>query len=288
MRPQFIQTDFRLQLQRELSGAMNAGEARAVLLLLFEELCGLSTADVLTGKADCLPEPAKDSMRSAVSRVVDGEPVQYVIGNTQFHGLDLTINPSVLIPRPETEELVGLIVSEQRQLDEGVILDVGTGSGCIALALKHELPAVSVMGWDISGAALDVARQNAVRNGLEVTFCQQDIFQARPESGAFDAVVSNPPYICWQEASGMERQVLDHEPHTALFVPDDQPLLFYEAISRFSHVAVKPGGALYFEVNRAYASQVADCMRTFGFADVAVFDDQYGNPRMVRGFRLAL
>lgn len=271
----------RLRLQRRLEDVMNAGEARAVVLLLFEELCGLSTADVLMGKADELPASAIARMEDAVCRVEAGEPVQYVIGKTEFCGMQLEVNPAVLIPRPETEELVRLLEHENDSMKGGTVLDIGTGSGCIALALKRAFPDADVTGWDISADALFVASRNASRNGLDVNFELQNILEAQPQDEAFDIIVSNPPYICLREAEQMEKNVLEHEPHTALFVPDEQPLLFYDAIARYAMQALRQGGGLYFEVNRAYAFDVAQLLEDCGFINIKVHNDQFGNPRIV-------
>ena len=262
---------------------MDEREARSVTLLLFEKLCGLSTADLLTGKAVDLSDEAMHRMEKAVRRVSIGEPVQYVVGNADFMDLELEVNPSVLIPRPETEELVRLVLKENTSMRDGRILDIGTGSGCIALSLKKAYPDAEVTGWDISTSAIDVARRNACLNALDVKFEQQDIFEAKPREAVFDLIVSNPPYICLSEAREMEKNVLEHEPHTALFVPDEQPLLFYDAITRFASKALKQGGGVYFEVNRAYAGDVAQLLNHHGFTNVKAFNDQYGNPRLVRG-----
>jgi release factor glutamine methyltransferase len=277
--------DIRLQFQQKLGLVMDEREARSVTLLLFEKLCGLSTADLLSGKADVLSTELMHRMEEAVRRVADGEPVQYVVGRADFMDMELEVNPSVLIPRPETEDLVRMVVKENHQLINGRILDIGTGSGCIALALKRELPENEVTGWDVSAGALDVARRNAIHTGLDVVFQERDILDAPCHHIFFDLIVSNPPYICRHEAKEMEGHVLEHEPHTALFVPDNRPLLFYDAIVKFSNTSLNDGGGLYFEVNREYATDVAQLLEFFGYTNVAVFDDQFGNPRIVRGNR---
>ncbi len=271
----------RLRLQRRLEKVMDAGEARAVMLLLFEELCGLTTADVLMGKADEIPAADLARMEEAVCRVEAGEPVQYVTGRTLFCGMVMEVNPAVLIPRPETEELVGRVEHENSQMKGAKVLDIGTGSGCIALALKNAFPDADVTGWDISAKALEVACGNASRNALDVKFEMQDIFHAQPQEEAFDIIVSNPPYVCRREAEDMEPHVLNYEPHSALFVPDDKPLIYYDAIARFAIKALRQGGGLYFEVNRAYAFDVAQLLEDCGFININVHNDQFGNPRIV-------
>ena len=264
---------------------MDEREARATTLLLFESLFGFSTADVLIGRDDELSDIQKEHLSACVNRISHGEPVQYVLGQTFFCGLDLKVAPGVLIPRPETEELVRMIASDHEWLQKLRILDIGTGSGCIALALKQLLPNAEVTGWDISTEALAVAQENAKRTGLDVTSEQRDIFH-QPMSDTtseeqFDIIVSNPPYVCHSEAAQMEQNVLDHEPHTALFVPDDDPLLFYRAITSFATAALKPGGRIYFEINRRFPGEVSDLLKTSGFTDIKTYDDQFANPRFV-------
>ena len=273
----------RLELQRRLAHLLGEGEARAVTLLLFEHIGGLSTVDVLTGRDAELPEETKEKLRAAARRVEQGEPVQYVIGKTVFMGLELKVSPAVLIPRPETEDLVRLLISENKGLNDGKVLDIGTGSGCIALAVKHQMPDTRVTAWDVSEKALEVARHNALINGLDVKFQLNDILLPQQSADHFDIIVSNPPYVCTSEAAEMERQVLDFEPHTALFVPDDDPLRFYRAITLFARQHLNSDGKIYFETNRAYADDVAELLKTNSFIEVQVVNDQFDNQRIVRG-----
>lgn len=278
-----VADSLRLELQRRLAHLLGEGEARAVTLLLFEHIGGLSTVDVLTGRDAELPEETKEKLRAAARRVEQGEPVQYVIGKTVFMGLELKVSPAVLIPRPETEDLVRLLISENKGLNDGKVLDIGTGSGCIALAVKHQMPDTRVTAWDVSEKALEVARHNALENGLDVKFQLNDILSPQQPAGLFDIIVSNPPYVCTSEAAEMERQVLDFEPHTALFVPDDDPLRFYRAITLFARQHLNSDGKIYFETNRAYADDVAELLKTNGFIKVQVVNDQFDNQRIVRG-----
>ena len=273
----------RLELQRRLADLLGEREARAVTLLLFEQIGGLSTVDVLTGRDAELPEETKEKLRAAARRVEQGEPVQYVIGKTVFMGLELKVSPAVLIPRPETEDLVRLLISENKGLNDGKVLDIGTGSGCIALAVKHQMPDTRVTAWDVSEKALEVAHHNALENGLDVKFQLKDILSPQQPADHFDIIVSNPPYVCTSEAAEMERQVLDFEPHTALFVPDDDPLRFYWAITLFARQHLNTGGKVYFETNRAYAADVAELLKTNSFIEVQVVNDQFDNQRIVRG-----
>ena len=264
---------------------MDEREARATTLLLFETLFNFSTADVLMGKDEVLNEEQQSLLNTCVNRICGGEPVQYVMGKTVFCGMDLKVGPGVLIPRPETEDLVRMVASDHEWLKRVSILDIGTGSGCIALALKQLLPKAEVTGWDISPDALAIARENAVRTNLDVTFEQQDILQLAKADTQYetclDIIVSNPPYVCQSEAAQMERNVLEHEPHTALFVPDNDPLLFYRAIADFATKTLKSGGGLFFEINRQFPNEEADLLKTNGFTQVQVCNDQFANPRFV-------
>ncbi len=280
-----IHTSIRLSVIRRISATMEEGEAKAVAMLLFEKLFGLSQTDVLMGKAEELEAADVQRLDKCVDRICGGEPVQYVLGKTDFMGMELDVTPTVLIPRPETEELVNEVVNALADRKSPRILDIGTGSGCIALAIKQLIPLAEVTAWDISPEALRVARNNAEQLGLDICFEQRDILSTNLSvmSEVFDLIVSNPPYICRQESEEMERRVTDFEPHAALFVPDDDPLLFYRAITRFATVALRTGGQLFFEINRRFGRQVCELMRQAGFEGVTLKTDQFDNPRIVYG-----
>lgn len=241
---------------------------------------------MLMGRDDELPEARKDALQPLVERLLACEPIQYVTGKADFCGMTLAVKPGVLIPRPETEELVDSVVRLLNGHGDRVrLLDIGTGSGCIALALKQRLCMAEVTGLDVSDEALDVARDNARRLQLDVTFRHEDILSAIPPSAAYDAIVSNPPYICTREKAEMDANVLDYEPQIALFVPDDNPLLFYNIIIRYAQCALKDGGLLAFEINRIYGADVAEQMKSCGFAGVTVHKDMFDNDRMVTGWK---
>lgn len=280
-----IHTSIRLSVIRRISATMEEGEAKAVAMLLFEKLFGLSQTDVLMGKAEELEAADVQRLDKCVDRICGGEPVQYVLGKADFMGMELDVTPAVLIPRPETEELVNEVVNALADRKSPRILDIGTGSGCIALAIKQLIPLAEVTAWDISPEALRVARNNAEQFGLDICFEQRDILSTNLSvmSEVFDLIVSNPPYICRQESEEMERRVTDFEPHAALFVPDDDPLLFYRAITRFATVALRTGGQLFFEINRRFGRQVCELMRQEGFEGVTLKTDQFDNPRIVYG-----
>ncbi len=280
-----IHTSIRLSVIRRISATMEEGEAKAVAMLLFEKLFGLSQTDVLMGKAEELEAADVQRLDKCVDRICGGEPVQYVLGKADFMEMELDVTPAVLIPRPETEELVNEVVNALADRKSPRILDIGTGSGCIALAIKQLIPLAEVTAWDISPEALRVARNNAEQLGLDICFEQRDILSTNLSvmSEVFDLIVSNPPYICRQESEEMERRVTDFEPHAALFVPDDDPLLFYRAITRFATVALRTGGQLFFEINRRFGRQVCELMRQAGFEGVTLKTDQFDNPRIVYG-----
>ena len=255
------------------------GEADAIGLILLDELCGLSTADVLMGKDDELDDFEAEKVERAMERLLQGEPIQYVVGKTRFCGLSIGVKPGVLIPRPETEELV----EAASQGHPASVLDIGTGSGCIALALKHRFPHADVTAMDISTDALRIAQENAQELGLDIRFVQQNILEATPEPQKYDLIVSNPPYVCERERAQMERHVLDYEPEQALFVPDSDPLLFYRTIIHYALTALKEKGTLAFETNREYAKAVGELMKEAGWCDVEVKKDLYNNERIVIG-----
>ncbi len=258
-------------------------EARAIMYAVLDVRFGMSRADVLCGAVERMTADGRAELDRIMCRLEQAEPLQYVLGETMFCGRRFKVRPGVLIPRPETEELCALITAENKDMTGLKVLDVGTGSGCIAVTLAADMPRSAVSAWDISPEALAVARENAALNGVSVTIKEQDILAVEPSAGAWDVIVSNPPYIRMKEREAMNRNVLDYEPHTALFVPDADPLLFYRAISRYAAVSLRPGGRLYFEVNEAFARETAQLMSSFGFKDVAIKTDVYGKERIVYG-----
>lgn len=277
------------EIWHRIATSYEDGEARAIARILIEELFGLSYTDIVCGATDQLS--ADDTLRldTAVRRIEQGEPLQHVLGYADFCGNHFGVNASVLIPRPETEWLV----DEGERLMNGVsnaapsapkrILDIGTGSGCIAISLKLRLGEAYVEAWDISEEALRTAESNAKALKAEVAFCKRDALRAEESVAPWDLIVSNPPYICDSERAAMDDNVLLHEPHTALFVPDDDPLRFYRAIARYALHSLSNGGSLLFECNKRYAEATGEMMREMGFEDVTVNDDCFGLPRFVKG-----
>lgn len=266
------------QLWQRLVPVYGEGEAQAIARLIYEVRYGLTLSDLLMGRDSSVPQ---DELEQIAIRLERQEPVQYILGQTEFCGRTFVVNEHVLIPRPETAELCQWIVPSKK------ILDIGTGSGCIAITLAAEMPKAEMTAWDISEEALKVAEENAKRTDVHVKFEQVDALHLTSDichqtSDVFDLIVSNPPYICNKERETMEANVLEHEPHTALFVPNDDPLLFYRAIAQYGQTALKEGGWLYFEINPLYAEALHEMLSKMSYHDIEIKEDQYGKQRMIR------
>lgn len=272
------------ELWRTLEPLYGNGEARAVTDYVLDVCFGLSKADILCGAVEEMTAEKTAELRKIFSRLTEGEPVQYVLGRAEFSGRWFNVRPGVLIPRPETEELCTWITADSKASGSQKVIDIGTGSGCIAITLQLDMPESKVTAWDISADALDVARENAQRFGANVNFVKQDALNAKPE-GEWDVIVSNPPYICEKEKKDMAVNVLEHEPHTALFVPDADPLLFYRAITRLAVQTLNKGGRLYFEINPIYADDTCRMMQAEGMTAVELRSDMYGKQRMAKGIK---
>lgn len=279
------------QLWRRLLPLYDEREAKAVVRTLLEERFHLTLTDLYTDGLDRLTDEEKVCMETLIERLEAGEPVQYVVGKARFCGRDYMVAPGVLIPRPETEMLCKEVISAYNrpycalQPPEPLrVLDIGTGSGCIAVTLALDLWNSTVTAWDISGDALIIARENAHRLQTHVNLELQDALN--PDEMAlnappFDIIVSNPPYICARESKDMAKHVLAHEPHTALFVPDDDPLLFYRSIARYGLSHLKPSGMLAFEINPIYAEETCKMLEHMGYEQIESKEDQYGKERIV-------
>lgn len=262
---------------QQLQQMYGSGEGRALYELILRQRFGLSRTDILLGKDTTLSADKQAELQIIIDRVTKGEPVQYVLGCEEFCGRTFLVNPSVLIPRPETQLLVGLV--EENVAKGSTVLDIGTGSGCIAITLA--LDGYKVTALDVSDEALEVAKQNAERLGAEVEFVKADIRTMDYGLWTMDCIVSNPPYICEKEALMMDENVLDHEPHLALFVPDDDPLLFYKAIVEFGRDHLADEGQIFFEVNCAYAKEVKELLCKKGYKETRIMKDQYDKERFV-------
>lgn len=272
------------ELWRTLEPLYGNGEARAVTDYMLDVCFGLSKADILCGAVEEMTAEKTVELNKIFNRLTKGEPVQYVLGRAEFCGRWFNVRPGVLIPRPETEELCAWITADSKASASPEVLDIGTGSGCIAITLQLDMPESKVTAWDISADALDVARENAKQLGANVNFVKLDALNAKPE-GEWDVIVSNPPYICEKEKKDMAVNVLEHEPHTALFVPDADPLLFYRAITRLAVQTLSKGGRLYFEINPIYADDTCRMMQAEGMTAVELRSDMYGKQRMAKGVK---
>ena len=274
------------KLFHQLRQKYGSSEARALYELVLGKRFGLSRTDILLGKDTTLSAKDKAELQIIVDRIVKGEPVQYVLGCEEFCGHTFLVGPGVLIPRPETQQLVRLV--EQSVSPGSRILDIGTGSGCIAIMLA--LAGYRVTALDVSEEALAFARINAERLGAEVKFVKEDILSPHltKEGQKLHAIVSNPPYVCRSEAAEMAENVLLHEPKLALFVPDDDPLLFYRAITNFGLQHLADEGWLFFETNRDYARKVAELLLQKGYTKVKTVKDEYDNERFVCACRETL
>lgn len=295
------------QLWKRLTAIYNEREAQAIVRTVLDALFGMSLTDICLGKVTQLSADDTTRLEKIMQRLEKSEPVQYVLGAEWFAGRLFDVAPGVLIPRPETEELVKWTCDEAKEKEKEdnskeergkeekevskkgeeaphpSILDIGTGSGCIAITVALALPQARVTAWDISTDALAIAAGNAHRLGASVRFEHQDALSAPDDEERWDVIVSNPPYICDRERADMSDNVLSYEPELALFVPDSDPLLFYRAIARYASKALKPGGRLLFETNTAYAHEVAQAMADEGFTAIEVRNDCFGKPRMVKG-----
>lgn len=294
------------QLWKRLTVIYNEREAQAIVRTVLDALFGMSLTDICLGKVTQLSADDTTRLEKIMQRLEKSEPVQYVLGSGWFAGRLFDVAPGVLIPRPETEDLVKWTCDEAKEKEKEdnskeergkeekevskkgeaphpSILDIGTGSGCIAITVALALPQVRVTAWDISTDALAIAAGNAHRLGARVRFEHQDALSAPDDEERWDVIVSNPPYICDRERADMSDNVLSYEPELALFVPDSDPLLFYRAIARYASKALKPGGRLLFETNTAYAHEVAQAMANEGFTAIEVRNDCFGKPRMVKG-----
>lgn len=279
------------ELWRQLVQIYDEGEAKAIARMVYEERFGLTLSDIYLGRETQLSAADQTELEEIAKRLLQGEPIQYVLGQADFCGRSFCVNEHVLIPRPETEELCNWkpLPLPSPKGEGAKILDIGTGSGCIAITLAAMYPEAQVIGWDISEDALEVAKINAIRNNVNVSFEQVDVLNLPsplPFGGgrgeALSLIVSNPPYICNKERAAMAVNVLEYEPHTALFVPDDDPLLFYRAIAQFGQTALKQGGWLYFEINPLYAQEMCDMLHLMSYHDIELKADQYGKQRMIR------
>jgi len=266
-----------------LAGLYSEGEVKAILRAVFDHALGWDASQLELRRDDALSESELVKVYTPLQRLQDGEPLQYVLGTVHFHGVEVEVGPGVLIPRPETEELVQHIIEEA--LVPTRIVDIGTGSGCIALALKRAFPNASVMAIDSSEEALGIARRNALRNDLDVEWIHADVLNASFALPPADLIVSNPPYVPRSEEASLSPQVRDFEPHLALFVEDNDPLLFYHVIAKQAIKVLPAGGRLFFEGHYIHAPAVEELLWSMDYREVTMENDLSGNPRFIRAER---
>lgn len=265
------------QLRSGLAGVAEPQEVQAMIRIICEDIFNYDQVDVALRQESELPDFAQERVTEIIARLRRHEPLQYIVGSARFHGHRFKVTPAVLIPRPETEQLIDMIVDENPASDLRV-LDMGTGSGCIAISLARALKFAQVDALDVSRDALAVAWENAAALKVKVRFFESDMLSPQPPAH-YDIIVSNPPYVCWSERESMERNVLDYEPGQALFVPDNDPLLFYKAIAAYATASLERGGRLYLEINQRFGNEIKRLLEGNGFDEVRIIEDSYGKTR---------
>lgn len=269
-------------MQRRLVPVYGEGEAKAMVRLIFHSLKGWSLTDMMIHSDNPASEYLIQKTDEILNRLMKFEPIQYILGEAYFYGMTFKVTPATLIPRPETEELVDMIVKENQGEKDLSVLDIGTGSGAIAIALSRNLPFSEVSAIDISPEALEIAEENAQNLHAQIAFINADVFSFMPKPGTLDIIVSNPPYIDESEKDDMEPNVVDYEPHQALFVPDSSPLLYYSRITDIAKTGLRGNGRLYLEINPRHADELKTNLEEAGFADVTILNDINGKRRFIK------
>ena len=278
--------EYRIQFIDKLTPIYDAGEAESFFYLILEEKKQLKRIDLALQPDLVFSEEEVLVWNSILEQLQQETPVQYLLGKTSFYGLDFEVNENVLIPRPETEELVEWILESQKSKVKSQkirILDIGTGSGCIAISLAKNIPNAAVFAIDVSEKALATAKINAENNSVNVTFINQNILKTEDLKQQFDIIVSNPPYVRNLEKQEIKKNVLDNEPHLALFVEDNDALIFYKKIAELAQKNLVPSGQLYFEINQYLGKEMVDLLEKMNFKDIELRKDIYGNDRMTKG-----
>jgi release factor glutamine methyltransferase len=275
--------DYRTHFIIKLTPLYDVMEAERFFTISLEELKGWKRVDVALNPHAELSADEIVKWDKVLEALEQQKPIQYIFGRTHFYGLDFEVNEHTLIPRPETEELVEWVIHENKSRGRVTILDIGTGSGCIAISLAKNLPDARVFAIDVSAGALEVAKKNALNNNVNVTFIQQDILAAEKLKDQFDFIVSNPPYVRNLEMAEIKPNVLDYEPHLALFVDDNDALLFYRKIALLAKGNLPKNGKIYFEINQYLGVETTQMLEEFGFTNVVLRKDMYGNDRMLSG-----
>lgn len=273
-----------LEVRRRLKGVYGDREREAVILLIFDYVKGWRRVDLIINEGKELSDYSKEKIDAIVDRLILGEPIQYITGSARFYGMDFKVRPGVLIPRPETAELVDWIIDENKR-DDLRVLDIGSGSGCIAISLSRNLPFAEVEAIDLSDTAILVTNENARLLKAKVKVGQADMYQWQPKAGSLDIVVSNPPYIAPDEKDDMEVRVKDFEPEEALFVDAGDPLKPYRRIEEIASCGLNPGGKVYLELNPRFAGDVKKWFEEKGWRNLEVRMDSYGRERMMRAVK---
>lgn len=273
-------------IKQAINGQYPDTEASAIAKAILTDVFQLSTTDLYASKDMNFSTNQAEKLEVIITRLRANEPLQYILGNCYFCGLNFHVEPGVLIPRPETAELVEWIIADRKSSDSPIrILDIGTGSGCISISLAKNLPQSEVYAWDISEDAIRIASDNANRLDANVRFRQTDVLGQVPTDTMMNVIVSNPPYITEAERTDMDANVTDWEPNTALFVPDNTPLLFYERIAEIGKQILTPDGTIYFEINQRFGTETVDMLRKKGYRNVELRKDLSGNDRMIKAER---
>ncbi len=274
----------RQYITEKLSGLYSDNEIRNFYYLAIENLTGLKIEQILANKNKELSANQRNSFAIIVNRLQNFEPIQYIFGSTTFYRLTFNVNKHTLIPRPETEELVDWILSENSDKKNLSVVDIGTGSGCIAVSIAKSKPDWKIYAFDISDEALAIAQENATQNDVNISFRKLDALSSSfpsNKSENFDIIVSNPPYICETEKATMNANILNYEPSLALFVSDADPLIFYRQIALFAKKNLSENGQLYFEINQRFGKETVDLLAQIGFKEIVLRKDFFGNDRMI-------
>ncbi len=266
----------------ELSNNYPKTEIQSFFNILIEHQLNLTRVEIALNPAIEITQTHLDFLQKALSSLKKSIPIQYIIGETEFYGLPFKVSKNVLIPRPETEELVNWVLNDTKNIANLKILDIGTGSGCIAISIAKNAPNAKVFALDISSKALEIAKENTKLNGVSIQFIEADILDFPKSNEKFDVIISNPPYVRELEKKLMQKNVLENEPHIALFVRDENPLLFYDKIADFALTNLKQNGSLYFEINQYLGNQTLDLLKSKGFQNIKLKKDIFGVNRMLK------
>ncbi len=275
-------SEFKQIFLEKLIPLYGTNEAQSLFRILINHFLGLRPVDLILQKDKKLTETQYEQLANRLERLVEEEPIQYILGETEFFGLAFNLTSDVLIPRQETEELVAWILSSTAVKKTISILDIGTGSGCIAISLAKQLPNAEVHAMDVSPKALAVAKKNAELHNVAITFVEQDILETSVLSKDFDIIVSNPPYVRELEKAEMQKNVLDNEPALALYVPDADPLIFYQQITRLAKEHLSPNGVLFFEINQYLGQEMRTLLEDQNFESIELRKDLFGVDRMIK------